>query len=443
MTADSQRLLGAALLVALYVLLCAAVWWRHRRKPLDAGATDWIVAYASQTGSAEYLARNSTSLLQTAGLSVRCCELADLDAAALAGAERILFVVSTFGEGDAPDSAAAFLPRMDQPAALPNVHYAVLALGDETYEHYCGFGRSLDHWLAASGAHRLFDRVEVDRNDAAAVAHWQEHLCHLSGASDPGAWEEAPFSGWRIAEREELNPGSAGAPVFRIRLVPAEGALPHWQSGDLVQLAVPEEPALPREYSIASIPQEGAIELLVRLHARQDGSMGLGSGWLCRRAAAGSTVQLRLREHKRFRLEGNAARPLVLIGNGTGMAGLRAHIAARAAAGQGRNWLLFGERNAVNDFHYHADIEAWEQKGLLSRCDAVFSRDQAEKRYVQHALEAASAQLRQWVEEGGAIYVCGSLQTMAADVHRTLAAIVGQAALEQMAADGRYRRDVY
>lgn len=443
MTADSTRLLGAALLAALYLLLCGAVWWRHRRKPAAAGAADWIVAYASQTGSAEYLASNSASLLQTAGLSVRCCELADLDDAALAGAERILFVASTFGEGDPPDSAAGFARRMAQPAVLGAVHYAVLALGDRTYEHYCGFGRDLDDWLAASGAHRLFDRVEVDRNDAAAIAHWQEHLCHLSGASDPGAWEETPFSPWRIDAREEMNQGSAGAPVCRIRLVPADGALPHWESGDLVQLSVPEEPSLPREYSIASIPQEGAIELLVRLHARADGSMGMGSGWLCRRAAVGSTVQLRLREHRRFRLEGNAGRPLVMIGNGTGMAGVRAHLAARAAAGQGRNWLLFGERNAAVDFHYREDIQRWLERDQLARCDAVFSRDQAAKRYVQHVLDESAAAIRQWVDEGAAIYVCGSLQTMAADVHRSLAAIVGQQALDAMAADGRYRRDVY
>jgi sulfite reductase (NADPH) flavoprotein alpha-component len=443
MTADSTRLLGAALLLALYLMLCSAVWWRHRRKPVNAGASDWIVAFASQTGSAEYLARNSAGLLETAGLSVHCCELTDLDDAALAAAERILFVVSTFGEGDPPDSAAAFLLRMNSPAAFPNVHYAVLALGDQTYQHYCGFGRDLDNWLAASGAHRLFDRVEVDRNDAAAVAHWQEHLCHLSGASDPGAWEETPFAAWRIEAREELNPGSAGAPVCRIRLVPAEGALPDWHSGDLVQLGVPEEPGLPREYSIASIPQEGAIELLVRLHARTDGSMGIGSGWLCRRADVGSTVQLRLREHKRFRLEGNAERPLILIGNGTGMAGLRAHLAARAVAAQGYNWLLFGERNEASDFHFRADVQRWLEQGALARCDAVFSRDQAAKRYVQHVLDESSAEIRAWVEKGAAIYVCGSLQTMAADVHRSLAAILGTAALEKLAAEGRYRRDVY
>jgi sulfite reductase (NADPH) flavoprotein alpha-component len=442
-TSDTARLLAAALLLASYLVMCGLVWRRHRRKPPDTAAADWIVAYASQTGGAEYLARNSAGLLETAGLSVRCCDLADLDDAALAAAERILFVVSTFGEGDPPDSAASFPQRMARPAALGGVHYAVLALGDATYEQYCGFGRALDDWLAASGAHRLFDRVEVDRNEAAAVAHWQEHLCHLSGASDPGAWDDAPFSTWRIAGRADLNAGSAGAPVCRIRLAPVQGALPDWQSGDLVQLCVPEEPSLPREYSIASIPAEGAVELLVRLHARPDGSMGLGSGWLCRRAEVGSTVQLRVREHKRFRLGDNAARPLILVGNGTGMAGLRSHIAARAAAGQGRNWLVFGERNETADFHFRDDIGRWLAQGLLARCDAVFSRDQAAKRYVQHALEEASAQVLEWVDDGAAIYVCGSLQTMAADVHRRLAAILGAARLERMAAQGRYRRDVY
>src|SRR5690606_31722150 len=99
-----------------------------------------------------------------------------------------------------------------------------------------------------------------------------------------------------------------------------------------------------REYSIASIPGERHLQLLVREMYAEDGSPGLGSGWLCRHAAVDGIIDLRLRSNPGFHPPA-AAQPLVLIGNGTGMAGLRAHLAARVAAGAHRNWLLFGERN--------------------------------------------------------------------------------------------------
>src|SRR5262249_5546245 len=162
------------------------------------------------------------------------------------------------------------------------------------------------------------------------------------------------------------------------------------------------------EFSIASVVGEGRIDLLVRLHVRADGTPGVASNWLCQTARLDASVVLRLRPHRRFRLEGNAARPLILIGNGTGMAGLPPHLRARADVGDRRNWLLFGERQAACDYHFGADIEAWREAGLTERVDAVFSRDQADKRYVQHVSHEARDQLREWVERGTAIYVCGS-----------------------------------
>ena len=185
------------------------------------------------------------------------------------------------------------------------------------------------------------------------------------------------------------------------------------------------------------------MHLLVRLHTHDDGSLGVASGWLTRQVEVGATVQLRLRPHRRFRLEGNASRPLVLIGNGSGIAGLRGHLKARALTGGGRNWLLFGERNAEHDSHYHEELAAWHRDGLLEQLDLVFSRDQAERRYVQHRLAERAALVQQWVADGAAIYVCGSLDGMAAGVDAALAAALGREALDALAAAGRYRRDVY
>ncbi|WP_317202357.1 sulfite reductase subunit alpha [Janthinobacterium sp.] len=449
-TADPTRLALLAGLSLSYAAVCLAPYLRGRRRRRAARLTAagpapaWIVAYASQTGNAEELAGHTARTLRLAGIDVRLAALAELTAEDLRRAERALFVVSTYGEGDAPDDAAAFLGRvMAAPLALGQLHYAVLALGDRAYGQFCGFGRALDAWLAGRGAASLFARVEVDRSAAPALEHWRRQLSHLAGTSDAPDWSAPAFADWRLAARRLLNPGSAGAPVYHIELEAPDGAAPHWESGDLVQVAAPADPDQPREYSIASLPRDGRVHLLVRLHAHTDGSLGLASGWLAAQAGIGAPVALRLRPHRRFRLEENAARPLILIGNGSGIAGLRGHLKSRALAGQRRNWLIFGERNAAHDEHYREDIAAWREAGVLPRLDLVFSRDQAQRLYVQDRLLGNADEVRLWVEQGAAIYVCGSLSGMAGGVDAALEEILGRAALDALAAEGRYRRDVY
>ena len=496
-TDDPTRLLLVAGLGVSYGLVCLMPYLRHRRKRLaaqrakaEAAASPtpgWIVAYASQTGNAEALAEQTLATLRLAGIAAQLSELSELDADDLRRAERILFLVSTYGEGDAPDTAAAFAGRlMTAEVALPRLHYAVLALGDSAYAQFCGFGRALDGWLQRQGAQSLFPRIEVDRSADAAIAQWRQQLSHLAGTSDAPDWSGPSFGDWQLRARTLLNPGSAGAPLYHLELVPlaaglSDGlpdalpntlpdassnalpnrqpdALPDWQSGDLVQVAAPADPSHPREYSIASIPADGAVQLLVRLHSHPDGSHGVASGWLTRQLEIGETVQLRLRQHRRFRLEGNARRPLILIGNGSGIAGLRGHLRARALAGEGRNWLLFGERNSAHDFHYRDELEALHRAGRLD-IDLVWSRDggaagaavgdaapavvPAVPRYVQDLLPAQADKLRAWLADGAAIYVCGSLDGMAAGVDLALEQIVGRDALDALVAEKRYQRDVY
>lgn len=468
LSTDPVRLALAAGLSLAYAGVCLAPLLRlrgERRAAASArleAAPDWIVAYASQTGNAEQLARQTAHTLHLAGVGVRACALSELDAAALQRAERVLFIVSTYGEGDAPDNGAAFasrvmgaalsLAQLPQLPQLPQLHYAVLALGDRGYGQYCGFGRALDAWLAAQGAAALFERIEVDRGAAGAIDLWRQQLSHLAGTSDAPDWNAPAFGDWRLAARRLLNPGSAGAPLYHIELEPLDGALPHWESGDLVQVAAPsgvlagasaDDASRPREYSIASIPADGRVHLLVRQHRHADGSAGLASGWLSGGAEIGAAVSLRLRQHRRFRLEDNAARPLILIGNGSGMAGLRGHLKARAAAGGKRNWLIFGERNASHDYHYREDIERWRAQGLLPGLDMVFSRDQPDRLYVQDRLLERAGDVRRWVAQGAALYVCGSLNGMAGAVDLALRQVLGAAPLDALAAEGRYRRDVY
>lgn len=498
---------AAAALIAAYAGFVAAVARsrsrRARREALPAIAErqrgEWLVAFASQTGFATVLARRSWETLREAGLSADLAVLGNLDAATLAHYRRALFVVSTTGEGDAPDVAAAFVRRvMSKAAALPHLGYGVLALGDREYQEYCAFGHRLDHWLRHAGAQPLFDLVEVDNGEAGALRHWQHHLGLLAGRTDLPDWSAPSYAPWRLRQRRVSTPGSAGAPAFHIELVPADGAAMHWQAGDIAEIgprnreqdvrdwldhagadgAAPArredterplaqwltrshlpDPAtmrgraaqaiadalapLPhREYSIASIPAEGALRLLVRQMHRPDGRLGMGSGWLTEYAALDASIDLRIRTNPGFHAPDDA-RPMILIGNGTGLAGLRALLKTRIAAGHRRNWLLFGERNAACDLHYRDELDAWLTQGGLERADYAFSRDGQQRVYVQDVLRERIDMVREWVAQGAAIYVCGSLEGMAPGVEAVLHEAVGVDALETMAAQGHYRRDVY
>ncbi|WP_431049144.1 sulfite reductase subunit alpha [Roseateles sp. L2-2] len=464
-----SRPAAALLLIALYLLLCAAVWWRHRRRlrqAADAAAAllpaadagpPVLVLHASQTGQAEELAWQTAKALHLAGMPVRVASLGEIDRDDLRGARHALFIASTYGEGDAPDSAAPF--ARDLMAAegsaldLSSLEVGVLALGDSTYTHFCGFGRALDAWLREHGARLMFDRIDSDRADEHALAQWRQRLSHFAGTADLAEWETPVFTSWRLSERRHLNPGSQGGPVFHLELTPADGSpLPAWEAGDLVQVSVATDDAgddaqRPREYTIASLPSDGRVELMVRRTMREDGTPGLSSGWLTGRLPLDGTVAMRLRPHASFRIGANADRKLILVGNGTGLAGLRAHLKARAATRMDTKnasaWLLFGERQSAHDAHYREEIDAWQRDGLIAHADWAFSRDQSERVHVQHLLERHAQRLREWIADGAALYVCGSLQGMAGAVDAVLRETLGDADVDGLIRDGRYRRDVY
>ncbi|HWL64279.1 MAG TPA: sulfite reductase subunit alpha [Steroidobacteraceae bacterium] len=460
MNTDPAHLLLAATATFAYILLCIGVWRRVRARRLVAASMAapggdpqhpaLLVAWASQTGTAEGLAMQTTSALQAAGVAVQLRSFAALDAAALRSTAQALLVVSTYGEGDPPDNAAHFVAEVmrDSAVDLSGLRYGLLVLGDSSYRHFCGFGRQLDEWLQQRGARPLFQRIDVDNGDAQALQAWRESLGVIATLPDLPDWQGPPFEPWILRAREHLNPGSLGGPLFHIELVRKEGTTSGWQSGDLLQVQVPADPDHPRSYSIASIPADGALHLMVRLERREDGSAGLASGWLTHDAAIGTLVQARLRSHSQFRLGDNSGRDLILIGNGTGLAGLRAHLKQRAlerhAGGPAlRQWLLFGERQAAHDAPYAAEIAAWQATGVLTRLDLVYSRDGHAERYVQDRLRAQGERLREWVDAGAAIYVCGSLKGMAEGVAEVLREHLGEPLLAQLQQQGRYRRDVY
>lgn len=428
---------------------------RAARHPMtathDKGQAPWLVAFASQSGFAEQLAWRAAAQLQGAGMPVQVKPLGQLDAVSLQQTRNALFVISTFGDGEAPDAARLFERRvLPQNVLLADLQYAVLGLGDHEYARYCGFSRTVDTWLATRGARRLFPTVEVNRDDDAALAQWQFQLAVLTGISDPVPLPAAePLQNWILQSRTLLNPGSAAGAIWQVELTPPEHA--SWQAGDILEIvphrvnvhagAADASPAY-REYSIASIMQDDRLQLVVRLTTLPDGGHGLGSGWLCVHAAEGAPVQARVRRNTGFHRFPEHA-PMLLIGNGTGIAGLRGLLREAAAHGDGGHWLLFGERTAAHDSLYRDEMETWLQQGHLRRVDRVFSRDPGGGGYVQHRLREHAQAVQDWVAMGGSIYICGSLHGMAEGVDQALREILGEASLDALLAEGRYRRDVY
>ncbi|MFK9006960.1 PepSY domain-containing protein [Pseudomonas pergaminensis] len=474
---------------------------RDARKGLSANASDapaWLIGFASQSGFAEQLAWQTAGQLQAAGLPVKVQSLGSVSQDDLRQSENALFVVSTFGDGEAPDSARGFERSvLGQDLSLKGLNYSVLALGDRQYEHFCGFARRLNFWLTNQGGNALFAPVEVDSGDTTALLHWQQQLGQLTGHAPAAAWPTAQYENWTLSQRSLLNRDSAGSDVYLLGLTSPSPQ--SWQAGDLVEvlprncpwaiehfleglglagsdgvlidgmahtldqaLATRQLPThrahlvglhaqalvdalVPlgmREYSIASIASDGVLELIVRQERHPDGSLGLGSGWLTEHAALGSSISLRLRRNSGFHLP-DVPVPLILLGNGTGLAGLRSLLKARIADGQQRNWLLFGERNIQHDFLCQDELQGWLASGDLALLDLAFSRDQEEKIYVQDRLRESADVLRKWLSEGAAIYVCGSLQGMAAGVDQALVDILGSEAVDRLIEQGRYRRDVY
>ncbi|HSC66254.1 MAG TPA: flavodoxin domain-containing protein [Cellvibrio sp.] len=497
------RYLAASLLICSYILFCWLCWRNYQRKQnistsQNIGSSECIlIGYASQTGNATRIAKKTAQQLEQAGRSAHLLPLNQITAEHLTTASTALFIVSTYGEGEAPDNGNRFVSRtlasLGQDS-LKHLQIGLLGMGDSSYQYFCDFAHHLHNELHHRGAHFLADVIEVDGLDESALRHWQYYLGQISGNTHFSEWSKPAYSDWKLVARECVNPSSPGAPAFHLKLqpVPAGIATDLWQAGDIAEIGpcnstqiiedflqrigrpkiphavlatrdldVSEEklagykilgdaalvealPELPqREYSIASVPAEGSLDLLVRQVKINAYKLGTGSGWLTAHAGIDSFIRLRIRTNVHFHSP-DATRPLILIGNGTGIAGLRAHIANPARA-QARHWLFFGERSAAADNFFHADITGWQRSGLLTRVDTVFSRDAAPgaMRYVQDLLLPNATEIQRWVQEGAVIFVCGSLKGMAQAVDDMLAQILGADQLEALADEHRYCRDVY
>ena len=210
----------------------------------------------------------------------------------------------------------------------------------------------------------------------------------------------------------------------------------------------------PRLYSIASSAKAYPQEVHLTVAAVRYGKRkGVSSTFLADRAGDGE-VPVFIQPSKHFRTPSDGNVPMIMIGPGTGVAPFRGFLQERRAQGyQGRNWLFFGEQHAASDFYYRDELQGMQRDGLLTHLSLAFSRDQAQKVYVQDRLREHGAELWRWLQDGAQLYICGDASHMARDVDQALREIAqthgglgAEGAVDywrQLSEQKRYLRDVY
>ena len=530
-------------------------------------APQLALLWASQTGNAEALARQFGDQLKTAGVPVQVAAMDSFSSERLDQLQNVALISSTFGDGESPDNGQRFWQILAaRNERLESLRYAVLALGDSSYDRFCQHGKNLDQRLQQLGASALLPRIDCDGDYQAHADNWftglqqalslnlptpsisdeaqlcgnqpsrtQPHHARLSlnrrlnghgAAKDTrqlaltlecsgmtyeagdalGVWPrncpelvdellkltglnaDQPVPGLKasdvplgqaLAEQYEIaRPGADtlafiaernGSNDLKTLLTdPFKSELKDWLWGRQLTDVLREfpiacsaeewldhlKPLQPRLYSISSSAKAHPDEVHLTVSAVRFGlRKGVSSTFLADRAGDCKVpVFLQPTRHFRPPLDGDV--PMIMIGPGTGVAPFRAFLQERRARGdRGRNWLFFGEQHQATDFYYRDELQGLQQDGLLTRLSLAFSRDQAEKIYVQQRIQEQGAELWRWLEEGAHLYICGDASRMARDVDQALRRVIseqGGVSLEQAAEQlrclteqKRYLRDVY
>ncbi|MFC4653572.1 MULTISPECIES: assimilatory sulfite reductase (NADPH) flavoprotein subunit [Rheinheimera] len=535
------------------------------------------ILFASQTGNAKGVANKIKAAAEQQGLAVQVQDIASYKTNQLAKEKYLLIVTSTYGEGEPPESAVAFHKFLFSKKApkLNELKFAVLGLGDTSYEFFCKTATDFDEQLQALGATRLHQAALLDVDYAAAAAGWTDTAIRAfapelkqagNASAQVIAWpgqaashdspysKETPFAAELLVDQKitgrdsvkdvrhiEINlagsgltyqPGDALGVYFSNdeQLVDSILELTGCAADTLVKVAATEltirealisqleltqsypsfvekyaqatqQPVLlelvadktklrafleqhqtadvilqypaaidaqnlvdalrkqqPRLYSIASSQAEVGEEVhltvgVVSYDAFGQPHLGGASGFLAHRLDEGAEVRVFVEHNDNFRLPDHEA-PVLMIGPGTGIAPFRAFLQERDQAGAtGQNWLFFGNPSFTQDFLYQVELQDYLKRGVLNRLDVAFSRDQAEKIYVQHKLLQKGADVWAYLQQGAYLYICGDGARMAKDVHQALLQIAQQYGgldaeqaetyFDDLRQARRYQKDVY
>ena len=546
--------------------------------PTQSAGQSLTILVGSQTGNAKGVAQELAEQATAKGIPNQLISMADYKVKAIKDESHVIVVASTNGEGEAPDDAIdlhAFLASKKAPK-LAGLKFAVLGLGDSSYEFFCQTGKDFEQRLQALGGEIITERLDADVDYQEVTQAWfdkaltaVEATLEKAGTSTTAAVatgtivtenkynKQNPFSASLLTSQKIT--GDRSAKDVRHIEIDLEGSDLHYTAGDALGVwfkndqnmvdelieklgldatkevtvgdnsialkdalieeyeltgthpgfiegyaALTENEALqklaedknacrdfannnqvvdvvtatgndkvteenfvallrrssPRLYSIASSQTEVEEEVHLTVGAvvfeNESGQQrgGSASTFLSHRLEEGQEVKVFIEDNHNFRLPANPETPVIMVGPGTGIAPFRAFMQEREASeATGKNWLLFGDQTFNEDFLYQVEWQTHLKSGLLTKLDLAFSRDQAEKIYVQDRLKENAAEVFKWLQDGAHFYVCGDANRMAKDVQTTLIDIIskqGKLSLEdaeeyltELRQAKRYQRDVY
>ena len=531
------------------------------------------ILYGSQTGNAKGVASAIQAQAKAHGLPVTLTSMADYKPKQLKKESHLLVVVSTYGEGEPPESAVDLFEQLKKGkiGKLEGLKFAVLGLGDSSYEFFCQTGKDFDDFLSKAGAERIHELASLDVDYQEAASAWGEQAVNAvastlsagaATASVAGSVQQAvghsqyhkenPFPA-RLSVNQKITGRDSTKDIRHIEINLEESGITYqpgdalgiWfdNDADLVgevlaltglsgdeataqgplraaltrhfeltrlhggfitgladisgnaalkdlagdkaqvnalvasaqvvdvlkrfpatltaeQLVKLLRPLTPRLYSIASaqseVEEEVHLTVGVVRYPQEDGTVRSGgaSSYLADRLAEDAEVRVFVEHNDNFRLPANPDTPVIMVGPGTGIAPFRAFMQEREAQGaEGKNWLFFGNPHFTQDFLYQVEWQRYVKSGLLSKISLAFSRDQANKIYVQDRLREAGQELYQWLEAGAHFYVCGDANKMAKDVQEALLEVIAEHGhksreeaeeyLSELRRAKRYQRDVY
>ncbi|HHQ4450940.1 TPA: assimilatory sulfite reductase (NADPH) flavoprotein subunit [Aeromonas veronii] len=531
------------------------------------------ILYGSQTGNAKGVAIAIKAQAEARGLPVTLASMADYKPKQLKKESHLLVVVSTYGEGEPPESAVDLFEQLKKGkiGKLDGLKFAVLGLGDSSYEFFCQTGKDFDDFLAKAGAERVYELASLDVDYQDAAKAWGEQALNAitatlsTGAASSSVAsavqqavghcqysKENPFPA-RLSVNQKITGRDSTKDIRHIEINLADSGLTY-QPGDALgvwfdndaelvgevlaltglsgdeatahgtlrtaltghfeltrlhggfitgladisdnaalkdlagdkaqvnalvasaqvvdvlkrfptaltaeQLVGLLRPLTPRLYSIASaqseVEEEVHLTVGVVRYPQEDGTVrsGAASSYLADRLIEDGEVRVFVEHNDNFRLPQNPDTPVIMVGPGTGIAPFRAFMQEREAQGaEGKNWLFFGNPHFTQDFLYQVEWQRYVKSGLLSKISLAFSRDQANKIYVQDRLREAGLELYQWLEAGAHFYVCGDANKMAKDVQEALLDVIAEHGhksreeaeeyLSELRRAKRYQRDVY
>lgn len=209
-----------------------------------------VIAYGSESGNAERLARKLNNLTYLYSADLELVDLNQLQLQKLNGKDLVLIVTSTFGDGEPPGNADIFAEQLEAFDSLPPFQYAIFAIGDVAYVNFCKFGQDVDAQFNNKGAIRIVNRVDADTDYLAFFHQWTETICAVfAGDSQIGlklqlkvtSYSEASPHKASILNISRLNTSASG--VYHIELDISDSGM-NYRAGDLLYVLPNNQPEL-------------------------------------------------------------------------------------------------------------------------------------------------------------------------------------------------------